>query len=1572
MEKKSRKLIFDDILNENQIHFKQLACINNVAKLIKSSKNFEETLQKIAYILPNAFIHHNDAIARIKFNDKVFVTKNFKETKWILKETFETNDFRHGVIDVFYTKEFEKKEEGPFLNSERELLENISTLLSGYLNSLLLNNNFSDNTTDSFIDRTNKELKEAYFIDQTSLLLVSSKSIEDSLEKICSSLPKAWQYPDYAVAKITFDNKIYLSTDKDFGSQIQKVLKENFNTIEGGLGIVEFIYLKGFPEKDEAYYENEIQLLKNLANLISGFINIVKSTSNVSTSKDVVQKIASDNIERKKELECINKTNEILKTDKSYEENLAEIAKIIPNALKYPEFSCSRITYKNKEFTSDDFTDSQWLLEQDFKTIYNTEGKIQIFYRKELPAKDIGPFLKEEKDLINNLSSLITAYLNVIEGYEEVTKTHSNIQKLLAEKTERLKELSCINKTNEILKGESDLNTVLRQIVLILPNAWQYPENTCARIKYDDKEYRSNNFVITKWRQKQEFSTIEDKNGIIEVFYDKEFPFIDEGPFLKEERDLINNLASLISDYINRIKSKKFIGNYLNEERLKQKFQNTQETLLGKRKLLQNFLYKNNYDRDIFHDLMPFKVKEILLIANLYDAYSIEREGKFSDYILGDYYKLNLTSVPRITGVSSFEEAFEKLYSKHYDLVIIMVGMDKKMPVTISRQIKEEFNYIPIFLLLNNNTDISTFEQIKKSEYNIDNFFVWNGDSRIFFTMVKLLEDSVNLANDTKIGLSRIILLIEDSSKYYSRYLPLLYRSVMEQTRRIIEDVSTADELYKVLRLRVRPKIILASNFEEAKTIFDEYNEYLLSVISDVKFYKNDTLTEDAGFQFAAYVKQKNPDLPVVIQSSDIENKKRADAINCSFIYKNSETLALDIKERIKYNMGFGDFIYKDETGKEIGVTAKDLTEFEERLKTIPAESLRYHAIRNHFSLWLTARGEIDVARAIAPKQEKDFKNLEDLRIYLIEAVKQQKYEKNKGKIIDFVETEIMDESNIIALSSGALGGKGRGLAFVHTLIYSFGISKYYPEINIKAPRTFIIGTDEYDLFLENNNLHDIVFNCQDYEVLKKEFVKSKLSDELKNRLRSVLTKLDKPIAVRSSGLFEDSLMQPFAGIFETYLLPNNNPNIEIRLEQLLTAIKLVYSSVFSDKARAYISAINYKIEEEKMAIVLQEVVGNKFDKYFYPHMSGVAQSYNYYPFSHIEPEDGFAVLALGLGCYVVEGEKAYRFCPKYPTIENFTMKDLIDNSQVHFYAVDLDPNKKLNLIESEDAGLKKLDIYDAEKHKTLTHLASVYNPDNLTISPGIDKQGPRIVNFANILKYNYIPLAETIQTTLDIVKEAMGSPVEIEFAVDLNKDKDFKASFYLLQIKPLIGNVQDYNIDFDKIDKEKIIIYTEKGMGNGKIDDLSDIIFVNKDSFDKTQTTLIAKQIADINEKLVAEGRKYILLGPGRWGTRDRWIGIPVTWPQISNAKIIIETSLEGYPLDASSGSHFFHNVISMNVGYFSLQHDNKIDILSWDILNNQSIVQKTEYVKHVRFEKPLTVRMDGKKRISVITWNE
>ena len=1136
-------------------------------------------------------------------------------------------------------------------------------------------------------------------------------------------------------------------------------------------------------------------------------------------------------------------------------------------------------------------------------------------------------------------------------------------KKLLHEQQERLKELACINQTTSVLKQGKPVEETLQQIVLLLPAAWQYPDFTVARIKFMNKVFETSTFIETGWRMYQEFSTIDGEKGSIEVFYTQEFRGEDEGPFLKEERDLVQNLSSLISGYINSFKARDLYRmtqmKDLEDDDLKD---------VSSRKLLQKFLDRHNAERDIFHDLQPFKVKEILLVANLYDAYSIEGEGRFSDHILGEYYQLSLTSIPRVTGVSGEEEAFSRLKSRHYDMIIIMIGVDKESPMQLCKKIKEKYPYIPTFILLNSPSDVEYVKKQKAGGIPFDSYFVWTGESKVFFAMVKLLEDKVNVENDTKIGLTRVILIVEDSVEYYSSYLPMLYTLVLEQTKNLIEDVST-DELYKVLKLRARPKILLATTYEDAIIIYNEYKENLLCVISDMRFPKGGILNDMAGFELIQHVKRDLPNLPTVLQSSDPANANFAFTLKSSFINKNSDSLLQDLKSFINYYLGFGHFVYRDNKGRQIAV-AKSMKEFESYLETVPEDSLVYHAMKNHFSLWLMARGEVQIAKMINPMKVSDFQSLKELRKFLIDVIRKRRKEMNKGKVVNFEESAVIDETNVVSLAGGSLGGKGRGLAFVNTLIYSFELGRLIPGINIKTPITAIIGTDEFDMFMERNHLWDRVKDEKDYNVLQRLFLEGSLSYSLEKELRIFIKLIEKPLAVRSSSLFEDSMSQPFSGIFGTYLLPNNHPDFDTRLRQLEDAIKLVFASIYSKNARTYFEAINYKVEQEKMAIVIQEVAGNRFEDAFYPHISGTAQSFNFYPVAHMTPQDGFAVMAAGLGQYVVEGEKAFRFSPSYPSLDIVSQKDLYKNSQVFFYAVDM-AKKEVNLLEGEYAGLITLDISDAERHGTLKHSASVYNPDNDSIISGLDFPGPRVVNFANILKYNYIPLSNTLKVILDVVKEAFGTPVEIEFAVDLNIDKSGNATFYLLQIKPLVGSGAGYNIDPDTIVLDDVLLMTKKSMGNGLIDNITDVVYVEPSSFNNQVTEKMAEEIDLINDKMLSENRKYILIGPGRWGTRDRFIGIPVVWPQISNAKIIVEVSLPDFPLDASLGSHFFHNVTSMNVGYFSINEGSQDGSVFWEKLNQQPVIEEGKYFRHVRFEKPLLIRMDGKNRMAVVTMN-
>ena len=1121
-------------------------------------------------------------------------------------------------------------------------------------------------------------------------------------------------------------------------------------------------------------------------------------------------------------------------------------------------------------------------------------------------------------------------------------------------------DISYINKVETVVRRKQSLEYTFNHIINAIKSVFQYPKDVSIIIVFGEVKVSSRDFIASQWNIAQSIQTYDGQRGYIEVFYAKEHPEEDEGPFTEEERFLLNRFTQIIEKYINERKAfdrVSYTHDKQSEKMISHRF--------GGGNLLQSFISKNYIDRKILHSLMPFKVNNILLVATLYDAYNLESEGRFFEEVLLGYEDLNLTSFPQITGVSSRKQALQALAENHYDLVIIMTGMEYKNSYSLGRKIKKHYKYIPVHYLLNNNTHIANIQEANSKNQIYDQLFTWNGNSDIFFAMIKSVEDSVNLLNDTSKGLVRVILLVEDSPKFYSRYMPLLYKVVFEQTKKITKEINTND-FYKALRMRSRPKIILATNYEDAMDIFEQYKGFMLSLVTDMSFPRKGKEDVLAGFKLIQQIRSQKADLPIIMQSSNRDNEHYAAELKVSFMDKNSETLITEFKDFITTYLGFGDFIFKDKNGRRIAV-AHSFAEFQRKIQEISDESLEFHASKNHFSLWLMARGEIQVAKILNPARTRDFEDISSIRAYILDIMNKYKREHEVGKLVPYNDNAVTDESNIVALSPGSLGGKGRGLAFINTLVYNFDFSRIVEGINIRTPSTLIIGADEFDLFMQHNNLYAEIEKTKNYTDIRKLFLESRLSVGLHKRLLKVMRRLVNPIAVRSSGLLEDSLAQPFAGVFETYLLPNSNPDIFTRLKQLEDSIKMVYASIFSKESRDYIQAVNYKLDEERMAVVIQELVGSRYGKYFYPHISGVAQSNNFYPLAHMKPEDGFAVVALGLGTYVVDGEKAFRFSPKHPKLKIKTPKDQLKDSQLYFYAIDLSRHK-LDLLEGEGAGIAKLDIYDAEVHGSLKHLVSTYNVNNDIIMAGLRDGGPRILDFANILQYDYMPLAKTIVSVLNIVREAMGTPVEIEFAVDLNKDNNGNASFYFLQIKPLLGDKTDYEIEEEKIDFDKLLLFSEKGMGNGVIEDLRDVIYVDINKFDKSKTQEMAEEISLLNDKMKKADRKYILIGPGRWGTRDPWIGIPVKWSAISNAKVIVETNLEGFPLDSSSGSHFFHNVISMNVGYFSVNHGlgrNAIDYKRFDKIKPK---HKTKFFKHIQFENPLNIKMDGKKGIAII----
>ncbi|MGC9364234.1 MAG: PEP/pyruvate-binding domain-containing protein [Fidelibacterota bacterium] len=975
---------------------------------------------------------------------------------------------------------------------------------------------------------------------------------------------------------------------------------------------------------------------------------------------------------------------------------------------------------------------------------------------------------------------------------------------------------------------------------------------------------------------------------------------------------------------------------------------------------------KFKYGEDSFHYLMANKVKEILLISTFYDAFIFEQDGRLSEQIYGDYRQLNLSTAPMITSVPTGEEALRQLKTKKFDLVISMLHIGKTTAFEIAKKIKEFDPNLPVLLLLNMQSDLSLLKNYTNMLQYFDNIFLWRGDAKIFLAMVKSIEDWRNLDYDTKYGLVKVILLVEDSIPFYSTLLPLLYEEIVKQTQILIHE--ELNDINKRLRMRVRPKVILAHNYEKAMEIYEKYTEYIIAVISDISFDRNSRLDPDAGIRLISKVKENIYDIPTILMSSDSNNRRKAEEIGAMFLDKNSKHLLRDLRQFMLNNIGFGDFIFRDENGIEID-RARSLYEFEEKLKNIPDNSILYHSRRNHFSAWLMARGETQIAKRIRLLTVQDFKCTANMRKHLENTLHEIRKNRTKGKIVNFHPASLYETDEIIRLTEGSLGGKGRGLAFLNSLLVSMEFDKRFTDVNICLPSTQIIGTNEFDDFLRNNKINEKISDGLSDREIDEIFQAGKLSYQLVDHLRIMLQHIHYPLAVRSSGLLEDSFSQPFAGIYRTYMLPNNHPDLNTRLKQLTDAIKLVFASVFIKSARTYIENLNHQIEEEKMAVIIQQVVGSQFGDYYYPHISGVAQSHNYYPLANLKNEDGIASIVVGLGKSVIEGGKHFRFCPKYPKIEFLQNKSLLEDSQKKFYAINM-LNREFDLIQGEEATIDNIDLTVAEKDGALQHAASVWDSENQRLVPGLTKEGLRIITFDNILKYDYFPLAAIITDILDIGERAFGMPVEIEFAVNLtrNRAENIMPSFYILQIRPLAVSSEDVDLSHEQFDPNDLLIYTGRSMGNGIVTGIRDIIYVDPQKFDKLETIKIKDEVEYLNDKMKQAGKEYILIGQGRWGSQDRFLGIPVRYVNISGAKVIVEMGTEGFSVDPSQGTHFFHNIIAMQTGYFTIPHDSKQDVINWKWLKHQPVVEKTEHLVHVRCSNSLTIKMDGKHGIAAV----
>jgi len=980
---------------------------------------------------------------------------------------------------------------------------------------------------------------------------------------------------------------------------------------------------------------------------------------------------------------------------------------------------------------------------------------------------------------------------------------------------------------------------------------------------------------------------------------------------------------------------------------------------------LCSFFNLLKYGEDSYHELMKNRVREILLLSSIYDAFILEQDGGLSEQIYGEYKQLNLSTAPRITNASMPDEALKLLDNKKFDLIITLLNVGDITTLEFAKQIKTKFQNLPILLLLKSNAEVEEIQPYLNQLYKyIDDIFLWNGDAKIFLAMVKSIEDKKNIENDTRIGLVRVILLVEDSVQYYSIFLPLLYTEVMKQTQLLIEE--ELSDIQKRLRMRVRPKIILLHTYEDAIYYYNKYKEYILSVISDIRFPNHNQMDNEAGLKLVSMVRQdKKNDIPCILMSSDQSHEEKAKELGVTLINKFSQNLLHEIRNFMLESLGFGDFKFQV-PGKGIVTVAKTIYEFEEKLKEVPDESVLYHSNRNHFSTWLLARGEIQIAKKLRPLKPEDFNSIAELKSHLINSIRTIRERKNKGKIIHFDPNSLTDPFKIILLSEGSLGGKGRGIAFMNNIIVSMNLENRYANLPILQPCTSIIGTNEYDKFIDENNI-DIteIISLSDREI-NETFINYKLSDELREKLSIYIDQIKTPLAVRSSGLLEDSTYESFAGIYRTYMIPNNHPDKLVRLKQLESAIKLVYASVFLKSARGYIESINHKIEEEKMAVILQKIVGDEYEPgYFYPAISGIASSHNYYPVSPLTYSDSIALIAIGLGKAVVTDGIGYRFSPKYPKVNLFDIDTLLRKTPTYYYAIDLN-NNKFDLISNEDCTMRKLCLDKLNNKLILKHCASIYDHENNKIIPYREDKPKYSVMFSfdNILKYNRVPFSEIIENILEIGKMAFGGPVEIEFALKLSKEI---SKFYILQIRPSISRTQIVDIDLKNIKKEDIWLMTNNSLGNGIIDDIHDIIYVKPEKFDNTRTLEIQKEVEVLNEEIKKENKKYILIGPGRWGTADRFLGIPVKFYQICNANVITEVILNDFNVELSQGTHFLHNLISMNIGYLVI-NNNSNSFIDWKWLKQLPVVKETNFLVHSRAKNPQKILMDGRKGIAII----
>ena len=969
-------------------------------------------------------------------------------------------------------------------------------------------------------------------------------------------------------------------------------------------------------------------------------------------------------------------------------------------------------------------------------------------------------------------------------------------------------------------------------------------------------------------------------------------------------------------------------------------------------------------DKLTLQDLIFHRIHEILLVASPYDSFVLEEDGRLTEQILHEYMGMNFSNAPRVWQSSTAADALTMLSRQDFDLIVVMMRIADMDPILFCSKIKELYPQKPVVLLAFDESEIKQLpEKFEKS--SIDNIFIWSGNANVLLAIVKLLEDKMNIKRDIKKADVRCIILIEDSPRYYSLILPMIYKEISHQVKEMVD--KSASDHERLLYMRGRPKILLARSYEEAERYFKRFRMSTLGIISDIRFPKKGKLDKNAGAKFARWARSIDPSIPIMLQSKHNKNANLAKEVQAHFLYKDSPTLLRELRDFLVSNFGFGDLVFRTPKGKEI-IRVSDLNGLINAINTVPEESLLFHAKSNHFSNWLAAHGYLGLASKVRPINYADFKDSLEHRNYLIELINNTIQNRKTRQVVEMQRDKFDHSKRFIQISGGSLGGKARGLAFAQKMIRSSNLRKRYPEVNINIPHVAVIGTDSFDQFMRENNLWNNALSDKSNKQINNLFIKSSFNKSLMESLKLFIKSVKYPLAVRSSSLLEDSQYQPLSGMYATYMLPNNQSKVNERLDDLVIAIKLVYASTFYQDPKSLISRSVHRIEEEKMAVILMEMVGQNYNDRYYPTFSGTAQSFNFYPISYMKRNDGVAHLALGLGRTIANGEKSLRFSPKYPGIlpQYYSIKATIESSQNSFYAMRLN-GKNSSSLKNEDKNLSSFSLKIAEKDGSLKWSGSVVSNEDNIIRDTLAQNGTRVITFTPILKWSMFPLVDILNDLLEMGKDSLGCEVEIEFAVNIFEDENKSPEFSLLQIKPMVMGGSRELINMDNESSKSILCNSKVTLGDGFIDNVQHIVFVDPKKFRAANTKTIAKEIHQINNAMLNKS-PYILVGPGRWGSADPWLGIPVNWEHISGASAIVEIGINDFPVDPSFGSHFFQNVTSMRLGYFTIDNDSKEESFDHNWLKKQKIIKNKKFTACYELERPLRIKIDGKTGNGII----